>query len=68
VAIAEFYGIMPNPVVVSVALDALAKKLATLARIAPDEVKGVELLVDDALERHHEEERAKRLAMFSRVK
>lgn len=49
-------------------LEALAKKLARLARIAPVEVEGVELLVDDALERHHEEDRAMRLSLFHRVK
>lgn len=59
---------MPNRVLVSVALNSLTQKLVRLAKLAPNEVKGVELLVDDALERHHEEERSKRLKMFTRVK
>lgn len=59
---------MSKAVAVSVSLDILTRKLAQLAQIAPEEVKGVELLVDDALARHQEEARTKRLTLFSRVK
>lgn len=45
-----------------VPLDALTRKLARLAQLAPGEVKGVEILVDDALERHAEDARRRPLA------
>jgi hypothetical protein len=59
---------MSKTVAVPVSLDMLTRKLAQLAKIAPEEVKGVELLVDDALARHQEDARTNRLTLFSRVK
>lgn len=48
--------------------ETLARKLVHLAQIAPDDLRGLELLIDDAIARHQEDDRIKRLALFHRVK
>jgi len=59
---------MPKALIATIALDELTRKLAYLARFAPDEVKAVETLVDEAIARHREEASLRRRLMFSRVK
>lgn len=46
----------------------LARKLVQLTKVAPEAVEGIELLVDAALKRHEEADRAKRLSLLHRVK
>jgi hypothetical protein len=42
-------------------LTVLIQQIILLSRLAPSELRGLELLVDDALARHQEEARAARL-------
>lgn len=48
--------------------EALARKLVYLLHIGPDEMRGLEILVDDAIKRHVEADRARRLSFLRRIK
>lgn len=59
---------MPKPETLTGVLDTLTRNLVHLAAIAPEELVAFAVLVDAAVKRHEEEERAKHVALFHRVK